>query len=221
MDFIEAPLYTPEPGDRIRVLLKYGGEWRPVFWFAVGGDGSVYLGPRFANISVLRKGSKEIKQGQLTINYEEGQDVSKPDLLKNPKVSFHGSGTIIAADERFFRDPLRSLKQQQLLCGTVFMNLGRYAPVHPSRIGKRDICLRYPVDKERPLYGFMYVAPVTEARLVRQPSATYQVNLLLSYSGLQRMPDTVVQLVLAHGPTGPWPPYAYVFFGTSLRRKLA
>ena len=52
------------------------------------------------------------------------------------------------------------------------------------------------------------------AKLVRIPSANQQINLMLPFSGLTDVPDLLLQFALGHGPVGPWPPYAYLMFGT-------
>ena len=46
MSQVEAALYESAPGDTIRIVLDHSGAWRPVFWFEVSTDGSIYLGPR-------------------------------------------------------------------------------------------------------------------------------------------------------------------------------
>lgn len=209
---IEAPLYCPSPGDRIRVVVQYGGTWRPVFWLKVGKDGSVYCGPRFTSIATLRKGSKFVQEGRVSIKYEEGQEVTDPALRKSAKTSFHATGIVNAAGDRLYRDPLRTIKEQQELCWVLFQHPSQYSPA--SKIEDRDICLNYDLDERRPLQGSLFVAPSDKWRIVRIQSATNQINLLLAFSKLTGCPDLLVQFILHHGVTGPWPPYTYLVFGT-------
>lgn len=207
---MEVAFYSPSPGDRIRIAVHYGDSWCPIFWLEVERDGSVYLGPRYINITTLRKGSKPLHEGSVAVKYEEGQEVIDPRLLKSPKVSFHASGVVHAAGDHLFRDSLRTVKEQQELCRILFQHPSQYAPI--TEIRKRDICLNYRFDEQRPLQGLIFVAPSDKVRIVQVPSATNQVTLLLPFSGL-RIPDLVLQFILGHGPMGPWPPYSYILFG--------
>jgi hypothetical protein len=54
------------------------------------------------------------------------------------------------------------------------------------------------------------VAPKHKVQLVRPASTAFQINPLFEYSGLNGVPEIVVQLVLGHGTLGPWPPQTYL-----------
>jgi len=125
---MEAAFYEPTVGDRIRVVVRYENAWRPIFWLMVGKDGSIYLGHRYTEISVLRKGTKEVRNSSVSIRYEEGQDVS-PELRKNPKVSFHASGRINAVGDRLLSGSLRTITEQQELCRALFLHPSHYAAI--------------------------------------------------------------------------------------------
>jgi hypothetical protein len=90
----EVAFYEPSVNARIRIAVRYENAWRPIFWLMVKKDGSIYLGPRYTNVSVLRKGTKEISGSRVSVKYEEGQDVTDPELRKSPKISFRASGRI-------------------------------------------------------------------------------------------------------------------------------
>ena len=204
--------YSPNAGDRIRIAIHYNECWRPIFWFKVASDGSIYLGRRYINITELRKGSQPTQDGIATIRYADGQTVNDPSLVKAAKLSFHASGTIHAAGERLSRQPLRELDEQQLLCHVAFQHPQCFATVPTSEIKKRDVCLRYPIDESYPIQAQFFVAPHEKARWIDVESAIKQMNLLFEFSGLTDVPGLSAQLVLHHGPAGSWPPYSYVVY---------
>lgn len=208
----ELRVYSPGIGDRIRVVIHYGGHWRPIFWFVVERDGSIYLGPRYINVAALRKGSQSSQDGSATIKYADGQTIDDPNLLRVAKISFHASGMIHAAGDRLLRQSLRGLDEQQLLCHVVFQHLQNFATVPTQQIKKRDVCLRYQIDERRPLQAQFYVAPREKTRLIDVEAANRQMNLVFEYSGFASVPELSVQLTLSHGPVGPWPPATYLVF---------
>ena len=119
----------PSVNDRIRIAVRYENAWRPIFWLMVKKDGSIYLGPRYTDVSVLRKGTKDVSGSSLSVRYEEGQDVTDPELRKSPKISFHASGRINVGGDRLLRDSLRAIVEQQELCRALFQHPSHYAPV--------------------------------------------------------------------------------------------
>jgi hypothetical protein len=159
---MEVAFYEPGVNDRIRVAVRHEGAWRPIFWLMMKRDGSIYLGHRYTDISVLRKGTKEVRGSSVSIKYEDGQDIITPELRKNSKVSFHASGRIHVAGDRLLRDSLRTITKQQELCRVLFQHPSRYAAI--SRIEDRDICLEYPVSETQPLQGILFVAPAKRDR---------------------------------------------------------
>ena len=82
-----------------------------------------------ALFSVLRKGTKEISGSRVSVKYEEGQDVTDPELRKSPKISVHASGRINVVGDRLLRDSLRAIVEQQELCRALFQHPSHYAPV--------------------------------------------------------------------------------------------
>lgn len=210
-NLIEAPVYEPNPGDRVRIALEHENAWHGIFWLCVQKDGSIYLAPRLASVREIIKGISKIEAGRHTIRYDEGQHIADPQVLKQKgKISFHASGVVNAAGERMFRDSLRDLKDQQELCRALFRHPGQFSSI--DKIGPRDICLSYPIDGKRPLQAILFVAPLDHNKMVRVQDAAYQINCCLVYRGLIEAPDLFLQIVLFNGAELPWPPYTYLFF---------
>ena len=216
-DYIVASVYEVAPGDRIRIAIPYGGDWRFVFWFTVQNDGSIYLGPRYTEILGMKTGAKRAEKGHLTINYEEGEEVTDPHYLNmKGKVSFHASGRINAAGSRLLREPLRNITEQQELCRVLFQHPTRFGS---DSIGNRDVRFDYPCDEERPIQAMVHIAPLQKTKIVRIRDCMFQANAIFTFKGLDGVPDLSLQVVMFHGSKSEWPPFSYVIFGP-LERPL-
>lgn len=216
MNSIECPIYEPDPGDRIRVLIRYERSWRPIFWFKLAKDGSVYLAPRLSKISELKIGKVVTPtfDSQVRIQYSSGELVDDPDVISRAKLSFHGSGIInMAGAYRTFGDAIRSLTEQALLCMMVFRHPSRFDTVSDSKIRDRDVCLSLPIDEGRPLWGQVWIAPQAKEHIVVHERERYQINPFFRYTNIHEVHDLTVQLVLVYGARGLWPPHNYVIFG--------
>ena len=203
-------LFTPDPGDRIRLLISYAGSWRALLWLKVGKDGSIYLAPRIENVTQVKRGGKEPEDGIVTIQYDEGEIVDDIETLKNPKLSFHASGLIRAGSERLKGTSLRDLKEQILLCEILFEHPSKREPI--DKIGDRDICMEYPVDEQMPLLGGLLVAPRDRVSPATFEGAVHCSVVGLNYTGLQDVQDLFVQFALWHGLVGEWPPMTYMTY---------
>ncbi len=215
MNRIECPIFEPDPGDRIRVLIRYEGSWRPIFWFKLAKDGSVYLAPRLSRVSELRAGKVAVPatDSQVRIQYSSGDSIDDPDVMKKAKLSFHGSGEInMAGIYRARGNVIRSLKEQILLCMMVFRHPGHFGVLDDTKVKDRDVCLSLPIDKERPLWGQMWVAPHANERIVVHNEEQWQINLFFRYVNIDEIHDLKLQLVLVYGAPGEWPPYNCVIF---------
>lgn len=219
---VEYPVYFPDADDRIRILIEYGGSWRPLFWFKVARDGSIYLGPRYVDITVLRHGvAQPIEGGEFRVSYDDGTEVTDAKLIKKAKLSLHASGIINTPIGRFTGFSLRSITSQQLLCLALFKHPSAFAGIATSAVRKRDVCLRYPVEETRPLWCQLFVGPKDRAQLVTRPSAVFQIILLFRYEGFSGVPDLLLQLVIGHGGQGPWPPHSYLVFPSNPEQRAS
>ena len=210
----EIATYDTAYGDRIRIVIDTGDELSPVYWLCLKADGSVYTGPRLIKVSEHLHGvARQNEGGDYVVTAEDGQPVTDPDVLGDVNTSFHGSGVVNSPSVRVFRDPIRDLRDQQWPCFVGFQPFDRYEVISRDKVRPRDVCLRYPVNDNCPVMGYVFVAPKGQARPVNITNALYQINLMFEYKVGNEIDDMVVQVVLFHGPTGPWPSYTYFAFG--------
>jgi hypothetical protein len=204
------PVFSPDPGDRIRIGLQDGSkDYHPLMWLQVSQDNSLYLSIRAKGATSIRKGSKVSIGSTTKFSYQEGSEVTDANERKNPKTSFHGSGLVKEGETRVWGKPLRNLSEQVQLCLLMFRH-PKFFPSDP-KVGNRDIVLAYPIDEGYPLLGAVFVSPAQSISPVEMPSAIHQVNLVLLFHGLD-YGDLAVQVVLHHGVEGPWPPASYMLF---------
>jgi hypothetical protein len=210
---IECPVYDTNAGDRLRVAVFYGAAWRPVFWFQVASDRSIYLGPRYQSVERLSHGSaRRLDTGEYRVAYADGKPILDAEARKKAKLSLHGSGIVNTPAGRVRGTSLRGLTEQQLLCTAVFEHPSGFAPMPVAAVRRRDVCWRYPIDESRPLWAHLYVAPLDKLEIVTLPSAVHQINGLFRYEELDPNGGIAVQLVFGHGPEGPWPPATHLLF---------
>ena len=204
LGFWEAPLRAT-----IRIgFSRNDNKMRGLLWIRVYRDGSIYLGARKPDSRFQKLGAKPIEKRETFIGYDEGELIQDEVSLKNPKLSFHASGTIHAAGKRWFRSTLRGLSEKQLVCQILFQHPTEFA--YLGKVGKHDIGLFYPVDDDYPIWGHIYVLPLkTQFTPVQIGNAKYQWSVILAYRGLNQVPDIAVQVVLYHAYKGAWPPATY------------
>lgn len=217
---IETGLWEVSPQDRIRIVLRYQGSLYPIFWFKFGKDGSIYLGPRLTEISVLKLASKVSNEGTLSFKYAEGEEVPLESVEDPIKISVHSSGVVHAGGKQTWTDTLRGITKEQFLCFVLFRQISNYT--QSDSVRKRDVVLDYPIDEERPLLGQLTVAPIGAEILVPPifTNARHQLNLLFNCSGLEMDPSKIqLRLVLWHGLKGPWPPYSCLIWRNSDKQR--
>jgi hypothetical protein len=199
----------------VRIVLDYKGTLRPIFWFAVSKDGSVYLMPRQTRPTLVSRKLKMAK-GKFHFTYLDpvGDQITEKSVLKQAKLSFHPSGVINTPAARLERDSSRSMKEQQLICILLFRHPNEYRVIASPEQRKRDVYIRYPIEDSKPVMGQLYLAPLGAERLVQVESFAYQVNLFFRYMGLKGIRDLFLQLVLGHGDAAQWPPLSWVLFPT-------
>lgn len=215
MGVIESAFFDPSPGDRIRILVEYKGVWKALFWIKVAKDGSIYLGPRITAPKTIKKGkSIPDSNGFISISYSEGDEVDFINQPNIPKASFHASGIINSLCGRSARSSLRNTQRQEQLCAVFFQHPDRFDEISLEKLKKRDICLRYPIEDDYPLFMNIFVASKSKLELVDMGTEKHQVNIVLTYEDLDGIDDIAVQLCLFAPAKGAWPPYTYTIYPT-------
>lgn len=208
---VECAIFEPGHGDNIRILLEYENGWRPILWMEVSKDGSIYLGPRKKTVSEIRQNIVHCSSNQpIQIKYSDGVEITNTKDRNRLKISFHSSGIVNSPTGRSIRSAIRSLESQELLCILLFQHPKEFDVVPAVR--KRDVCLRYPIDEQRPFYARLYIAPSRDLIPVLDDSAKYQLGLIFEYPARPEIKALTLQLVISHGPEGPWPPYTVTLY---------
>jgi hypothetical protein len=195
-------------GKKTRVLFEYGGDWRPLFWFKFLRDGSVLLAPRYKDPPVVKSMRTIARPGPNEITLSDAQEVEDPELKKGAKATLHPSGFITFLGDRMQREEFRTIAEERFMGLLTFEHPARFE-VDPPR--KHDLTLQYPIDDERPIAVYVYLAPEGAQTIKLQPAGTVQTNLLVLAAGLRDehlkldLPNLVLQLVIAHREKGPWP----------------
>lgn len=206
--------YAAAIGDKIRLLWKYDGGFRPFFWFSLGNDGSIYLGPRYEKPGEVRRSVQTAVDAQVHFSYGEGEVLGQEGQKLVSKLSAHASGYIqspVDPDFRAVRPTFRGLEDQTELCIGVFEHPSLFKPVQAFR--KKDVPIEYPFMEEMPVWLHLHVAPLGQAKLVKPKTAIDHVNLLFNCSVFDGgTPDLTVQVTLCHGVEGPWPKASYLVF---------
>jgi hypothetical protein len=204
--------FTARPGYRIRIAVRYEESCRPLFWLSAGTKGDLYFGPYAQPGMTHERGTKSIPAGEtsVTINYDDAELV--PPAEVTPKISLHASGITAFSGIREHLPPLRGLDRDVTVCHVLFPHPRGLTPLEGLR--KRDICLGFPIDEQRPLEGLLSVAPLNGWMLRGiNPVTEYQQHLIFKYRDLRETPDLAVQFVLGNGVPGEWPPgFVTMFF---------
>jgi len=216
MGTIESAIFDPNPDDRIRILVEHKGVWKALFWIKVSKDGSIYLSPRYTNPKILKTGkSVPNDNGLINIKYSEGVKIKDLSQANKAKMSFHASGIINFLNMRTKRNTLRNLAEQEQLCTMFFQYPGKFDTIPTENLKKRDICLRYPIEEDYPIFMHVFVAPTPKFQLVDMGVEKHQVNLVLQYNNIENIGDFTVQLSIFAPAKGEWPPYTYVIYQTN------
>jgi hypothetical protein len=194
----------PKVGDRVRFAIRYADAWRPVGWVRVGKDGSIYLGLLIGRPSIAKMVSQPAAK-QVKVRYHALQSTTVPG---SSRVSFKVSGEIHLGDAVLSGTALSSVARARQLCLMNFAHPARYRASAKRNPNDLDINVAgyAPVD-DRPMYGALIVAPLNESSSLpaKLPNMKAAGTFANGFRGLTRAPDMIVQVILGHGPEGPWP----------------
>ena len=199
----------PEIGQRVRIAIRRGNTWIPICWIRAGSDGSVYFGVLFGRPNAGGALQKQTTSNEARINYDEIEMYEADDIPSSSRVSFKASGEVHVGAKILQGWPLESLSQTIQLC--------LFHQAHPDNIPVSekknptdyDIGIEgYEFQEDRPTYGSLFVLPWTDGRPVapiRLKNMEESVTVGLGLRGFSRTPDLFLQVVIGHGPKGPWP----------------
>ena len=85
-----ALVWIPTTGRRIRVWMPYQDLKRPLCWFRVGHDGSVYTGVLMGAPNIAIFGRKTTAGPTVSVSYSEGSVLSGEDAPSSSRLSFKG-----------------------------------------------------------------------------------------------------------------------------------
>ena len=212
----QIPIFEMKANDRVRLLLNYGGEQRPFFWFSMGKDASIYGGVRKKKIVEALIISKTGPSSSLSVKYVEGEPMPSSDGTFSSKISVHASGithTETKPGTRLTLPPLRGLQIPLLLCLVTFQHPQTFEPTRSIR--NRDVVTGYPIAEEMPLWMRIFATPsgVMLPPEPNNPRVVHQKTMLFACQGLAAdAPNLSLQIDLCHGARGPWPPYSSMIF---------
>jgi hypothetical protein len=105
---VRAFFVPAEAGQRVRVSVLYDSQWRSMFWFKLGRDGSLYFGPGYKPTQSFAVGQKKSPGREYTIGKQDLSEIAEPALIKDSHVSIHSSGAIHLGGRRYHREHLLS-----------------------------------------------------------------------------------------------------------------
>ena len=208
----EQAWFDPEYRDTIRVIVNVDGSLRPIFWFSVGEDHSVYVGPRVTRPTIMKSGASARRtEHGVRIDYSDG-DVLDPSESTNPgKISFHQSGIVNASAGRSILDRMNSTGGH-LLAHLLFRHPRHFEEVPAIR--KKDVVLNLNIEDDLPIFGRLVKIEGRLAEAPRIAGSELQVDLTFEYAANGEKPELTLLLTLYAKERGPWPPQNYIVWPT-------
>ncbi len=181
---------------------------RPIFWFSVLDDQSVYLGPRVVDAKSVEYGKHGTRTEQgVRFNYRDGDAIDLSEMDNPSKISFHQSGIVDAPSTRSFLGPNR-IGEGQLLAHLLFQHPSQFQTI--TSVRKRDVVLKINIDDDTPLIGRIVKFEDRSYEPVRIESSDLQLDLVFGYPETTEKPRFTLLLTLYAGQRSPWPPKSYI-----------
>ena len=221
--FLEFPdrqavaLVLPDPGRRtLRMLFRYGDDFRVMCWVKIGADGSLYLNhtvemsEKLTHVKAIADG----KGGWTTAGDVRDVNLSEIDE-PNPKISQHASGVVRRATMRSTSVSFRNLTHLTLIRQDDYMHPSRYRIVPPGALRIADIVVPkysgdiFMLDEARPLTSRLFVSPLRDGNASMSPvdeeEVDSQTSVVIPATGLKGCSDLTFQLVFWNHPPRSWP----------------
>ncbi|MCK4819404.1 hypothetical protein KA005_26765 [bacterium] len=214
-----SPVDQPKVGERVRIAILRNNTWVPICWLRIGYDGSIYFGLLFGKPTKGGMLKKKSKSKLVKIEYDQIQEFEQGKIPSSSRVSFKSSsGEIHLGDKVIQGQPLDTLtKRTQLLL---------FHQTHPDNISNPektntndyDIGIGgYTFEENKPLLGSVFVSPYNpnqEISPIKPLNLEDSISIPLIFRGFSQTPDLLIQIVLGHGPEGPWPDLAGILIIT-------
>jgi len=204
-------------GNRARIIIDVNGAPHGILWLSLGKDGSLYLGERYAPTTEFSIGVVRESGRRFSFRDEDLQAVSGISHELGAHVSFHPTGALNISAQRYYREPLKSMANQEHYCSILFQHPTKYPRVRkkPRTV---DVCLFYPVDMSRPMIGEIYLSRKGDERYVYSKHAEYQANIVFVFDGFSDDLDRSCQFVIWHSQERRWPEATYLIIPSGRRR---
>lgn len=206
-------------GAKHRIVAQYQGTYRPIFWFQVSQDGSIYCAPNQSvntDREIYTGNVKADDSGVLSINMDDIKTSGKriePSSIESFKTSFHGSGVINTIDGRVFRPSIRKVTLQEELCIAFFAHPTKFQEISCAR--KYDIPLNFGLDNDYPLVLQVSVSSPLYTVPVNYPSnRNDSINMLFRYKGVDEIDKLNLQLSFGMPSIGNWPELSIIAYPT-------
>ena len=214
----ERTLHLPQVGDRIRLAVAHSGRWIPICWLRIGKDSSVYFGLAYDRPS--SGGTVRLKNEGKSVTFKYDEVEFSEDGFKSSRVSFKAdSGEIHFGKDVIMGTPIFPISKPQHLCLITFTH-PHLVPL-PKKKNKNDYDIgiaTFELSENHPLLGALFVLPWDGKSSIRPVGPAKNMTKSCCVLVAFRQPDAsrnlALQVVLGHGPEGPWPKFpGIVVFG--------
>jgi hypothetical protein len=120
-------------------------------------------------------------------------------------VQIDASGALSLGEDQFDGQPLLKLTQPRRLCAGLFSHPSRFGAITPAQSRPTDLRLPYPVDEACPISLEVFAMPLRQLSTEVPPGSTFAINADFVYHDLDSEQPVAVQVIMSHGPPGPWP----------------
>ncbi|NCB75030.1 MAG: hypothetical protein EOM51_09860 [Clostridia bacterium] len=212
-------VYDGVLGKKHRIIAMYQDTYRPIFWFQVCQDGSIYCAPDLTvneERTIYTGITKTDAMGVLTFDFDQIETAATkvdPMTLESFKTSFHGSGVINTLGGRVYRHSIRQTSCQEELCIVFFAHPTKFKEIHVAR--KTDIPLRFLLDDDYPLALQISISAPSCTTFGNYPNERNDsINMLFEYKGIAEIDKLSLQLSFGMPSKGNWPKLSLIAFRT-------
>lgn len=214
MSQVVTEIYDGKINMKHRVVVNYKNTYRPIFWFQVSHDGSIYCShsKSIKNVKEIIKGSKPVgKDGIFKLTYDEIDfDGDRVDIahLQSLRSSFHGTGEVHLLNECLYRNSICDITQQENLCIVLFMHPEEFDEICIDNLRKSDVVLRMELSDDYPLVLNIFISE-SQYTIINsyQNEKNDTLNMLFKYVGIKGVNNLDLQLSFGMPSQAEWSKY--------------